>query len=52
MLLSATRAGEKVRILDIRTTDADPATEILIIYCDESGVIQVDSNPANFIITE
>jgi len=52
MLLSATRNGEKVRILDIRTTDADPATEILIVYCNSDGVIQVDSNPANFIITE
>lgn len=53
MLMDATRLGVPVLILDIKTTDADPATEILVIYCTcPGGVIQVDNNPSNFIIRE
>ena len=53
MYIQATRLGDTVIILDIKTTDADPQTEILIVYCTcPGGLIQVDNIPANFVITE
>ena len=53
MYIYATRSGVAVVILDIKTTDADPATEVLVIYCTiPGGLIQVDDTLANFVITE
>lgn len=44
---------EEVRIIAIKTTDADPLTEVLIIYCPvATGVIAVDDVPSNFIVRE
>ena len=52
MWVEAIRDGVKVRIVDIKTTDADPNTEILIIYADADGVLHFDDDMSNFCVCE